>query len=108
MKQNTQRTARYNGITFIDVDNELDLPTDYETDRIPNKGDVMYFKHIIGNNINDYHWEVLYIYDQRTLLSNPVLEECKHFGISIYVVMKRIHPELGDNTWRSVNAIINK
>ncbi len=109
MKQNIQRFARYNGISYVDIDKEVDLPTDFDTDRIPNKGDVMCFKHIIGNNIAYYHWEVLYVYDERTLLTKPNIEDCEHFGISIYVVMKRIHPEkLGNDMWKSILKEISK
>lgn len=103
MKQDIQKTAKYNGINYVDVDGEINLPTDFETDRIPNKGDVMCFKHIIGNDSKYYHWEVLYIYDERTLLTEPVMENCEHFSISIYVVMRRIIPvKLGNDTWKSI------
>jgi len=35
-----QKSAFYNVITFVDIDGS-DLPTDYECDRIPNKGEVI-------------------------------------------------------------------
>ncbi len=108
MEQNIQRTARYNGISFVDIDGEIDLPPDFETDRIPNKGDVMCFRHYIGNDSTFYYWEVLYVYDVRTCLTRHKIEDCEHFSISIYIIMKRIHPELGDKPWKSINEIINK
>lgn len=108
MRQDIQRTAKYNGISYVDIDGNIYMPTDFDTDRIPNKGDVMCFKHIIGNESTYYHWEVLYVYDQRTFLTKPNIEDCEHFGISIYVVMRRIHPELGEKTWKSVLEQISK
>ena len=96
-----QKSAFYNGITFVDIDKQIDLPTDYETDRIPNKGDVMCFNSIIGNESTYYHCVVLYVYDQRTILSAPI-EEGEIFQTSIYVVTKKIEPELGEKTWKSI------
>ena len=100
-----QKSAFYNGITFVDIDGST-LPTDFECDRIPNKGDVMCFKTIDGNKSDYYHCVVLYIYDQRTILHSSIEEEI--FGTSIYVVTKRIYPELGEETWRSVLIKINQ
>ncbi len=100
-----QKSAFYNGISFVDIDGSK-LPTDFECDRIPSKGDIMCFKTIDGNEIDYYHCVVLYIYDQRTILSNSMEEEI--FGTSIYVVTKRIHPELGEKTWTSVLEKINE
>jgi hypothetical protein len=71
---NKQKSAFYNGITFVDIDKQIDLPTDFETDRIPNKGDVMCFNSIKG----------------------------EIFETSIYVVTKKIEPELGEKTWKSI------
>jgi hypothetical protein len=97
---NIQKSAFYNGITFVDIDG-ANLPTDFETDRIPNKGDVMCFRSIIGNDSTYYHCEVLYVYDQRTILSETI-EDGEIFGTSIYVVTRKIEPELGDKTWKSI------
>jgi hypothetical protein len=109
MKQDIQRSAKYSGIKYVDIDDEIYLPTDYEIDRIPNKGDVMCFNHIIGNDSKYYHWEVLYVYDKRTFLTKPNIEDCEHFGISIFVVMKRIYPEkLGNDAWKSILKEISK
>lgn len=102
-----QHNASYNGITYVDIDQEIELPPDFETDRIPNKGDIMCFNHLIGNESINYHWEVLYIYDKRTCLTNPRLADCEHFSLSIFVVMKRIQPELGQKTWQSIYQLIN-
>lgn len=101
-----QKSSFYNGITFVDIDQEINLPTDYETDRIPNKGDVMCFKSIIGNDTTYHHCVVLYVYDQRTILSQPI-EDGEIFSTSIYVVTKKIEPELGEQTWKSVLNNIN-
>ena len=98
---NKQKSAFYNGIIFVDIDKEIDLPTDFETDRIPNKGDVMCFKSIIGNDSTYYHCVVLYVYDKRTILSTPI-EEGEIFQTSIFVVTKKIEPELGEKTWKSI------
>lgn len=98
---NKQKSAFYNGITFVDIERQVDLPTDFETDRIPNKGDVMCFKSIIGNESTYYHCVVLYVYDQRTILSKPI-EEGEIFETSIYVVTRKIEPELGEKTWKSI------
>ena len=100
-----QKSAFYNGITFVDIDSQIDLPTDFETDRIPNKGDVMCFKSIIGNNSTYHHCVVLYVYDQRTILSGPI-EEGEIFQTSIYVVTRKIEPELGEKTWKSIWKLI--
>lgn len=96
--------AIYNGITFVDIDDQIDLPTDFETDRIPNKGDIMCFT----NNENVYyHCEVLYIYDQRSGY-NKSIDDMEISNVSIYVITKKIDPELGNKTWKSINDIINK
>ncbi len=95
-----QKSAFYNGITFVDIDG-ANLPTDFETDRIPNKGDVMCFRSIIGNDSTYHHCEVLYVYDQRTILSEKI-EDGEIFETSIYVVTRKIEPELGDKTWKSI------
>lgn len=100
-----QKSAFYNGITFVDIDGSS-LPADFECDRIPNKGDVMVFKTIDGNKSNYYHCVVLYIYDERTILSSSL--EGEIFGTSIYVVTKRIYPELGEKTWISVLNKVNE
>lgn len=100
-----QKSAFHNGITFVDIDGST-LPTDFETDRIPSKGDVMCFKTIDGNKSDYYHCVVLYIYDQRTILSNSLEDEI--FGTAIYVVTKRINPELGEKTWTSILEKINQ
>lgn len=97
---NIQKSAFYNGITFVDIDGAT-LPTDFETDRIPNKGDVMCFKSIIDNDSTYHHCVVLYIYDMRTILSKPI-DEGEVFHTSIYVVTKKIEPELGSKTWKSI------
>jgi hypothetical protein len=102
-----QKSAFYNGIKFVDIDRQISLPTDFETDRIPNKGDVMCFNSIIGNDTTYYHCVVLYVYDQRTILSKPI-EDGEVFSTSIYVVTKKIEPELGDKTWTSVLERINQ
>ena len=96
-----QKSAFYNGITFVDIDGQVDLPTDFETDRIPNKGDVMCFKSIIGNESTYYHCVVLYVYDKRTILSKSI-EEGEIFETSIFVVTKKIEPELGEKKWKSI------
>ena len=96
-----QKSAFYNGITFVDIDSQIDLPTDFETDRIPNKGDVMCFNSIIGNEHTYHHCLVLYVYDRRTILSNTI-EEGEIFQTSIFVVTKKIEPELGEKTWKSI------
>jgi len=48
-----------------------------------------------------YHCVVLYVYDQRTILSKPI-EEGEIFETSIYVVTSKIEPELGEKTWKSI------
>jgi len=45
-----QKSAFYNGITFVDIERQVDLPTDFETDRIPNKSDVMVSKVLLVMN----------------------------------------------------------
>ena len=104
--KNIQKSAFYNGITFVDVDDMTTLPTDFECDRIPNKGDIMCFKSIIDNDTSYYHCEVLYIFDTRQGLGEPI-ETMKIHNTSIYVVTQKIDPELGEETWRSINKIIN-
>lgn len=100
-----QKSAFYNGITFVDIEGQINLPTDYETDRIPNKGDVMCFNSIIGNESTYHHCVVLYVYDKRTILSGPI-EDGEIFSTSIYVVTRKIEPELGEETWKSVWKLI--
>lgn len=102
---NIQKSAFYNGIKFVDIDDAIILPTDFETDRIPNKGDVMCFKSVIGNDSTYHHCVVLYIYDMRTILSKPIGEE-KIFNTSIYVVTRKIEPQLGDKTWKSIESLL--
>ena len=99
------KSAFYNGITFVDIDNQIDLPTDFETDRIPNKGDILCFESIIGNNTTRHHCQVLYVYDKRTGLSKPI-DEMEIHSTSIFVITKKIEPELGNKTWKSINDII--
>ena len=100
-----QKSAFYNGITFVDIDKQIDLPTDFETDRIPNKGDVMCFNSIIGNSNTYHHCVVLYVYDKRTILSGPI-EDGEIFQTSIFVVTRKIEPELGEKTWKSIWKLI--
>jgi len=100
-----QKSCFYSGIKFVDIDGQIDLPTDYETDRIPSKGDVMCFRSIVGDE-STYHCVVLYVYDQRTILSKSI-EDGEIFSTSIYVVTKRIFPELGEKTWKSVLECLN-
>lgn len=104
---NKQKSAFYSGIKFVDVDGQVDLPTDFETDRIPNRGDVMCFDSIVGNEHTYHHCVVLYVYDKRTILSTlmEVLGETAYgetFSTSIFVVTKKIEPELGEKTWKSI------
>jgi hypothetical protein len=101
---NIQKSAFYNGIKFVDIDRNIDLPTDFETDRIPNKGDVMCFATTIGNDTNYHHCIVLYVYDKRTIL--PRISDGEIFNTSIYVVTKKIEPELGEKTWISISEQI--
>jgi hypothetical protein len=96
-----QKSAFYNGIKFVDIDSQINLPTDFETDRIPNKGDVMCFNSIIGNESTYHHCVVLYVYDKRTILSGPI-EDGEIFQTSIFVVTRKIEPELGEKTWKSI------
>ena len=96
-----QKSAFYNGITFVDIEGQINLPIDYETDRIPNKGDVMCFNSIIGNESTYHHCVVLYVYDKRTILSGPI-EDGEIFQTSIFVVTRKIEPELGEKTWKSI------
>ena len=100
-----QKSAFYNGITFVDIEGQIDLPTDYETDRIPNKGDVMCFDSIIGNEHTYHHCVVLYVYDKRTILSQPI-EDGEIFQTSIFAVTRKIEPELGEKTWKSIWKLI--
>ena len=100
-----KKSAFYNGITFVDIEGQIDLPTDYETDRIPNKGDVMCFNSIIGNESTYHHCVVLYVYDKRTILSQPI-EDGEIFQTSIFVVTRKIEPELGEKTWKSIWKLI--
>lgn len=100
-----QKSALYNGITFVDIDDAITLPTDFETDRIPNKGDVMCFKSIIGNDSTYHHCVVLYIYDMRTILSKSI-DEGEIFSTSIYVVTRKIEPQLGNKTWKSIESLL--
>jgi hypothetical protein len=100
-----QKSAFYNGIKFVDIDSQINLPTDFETDRIPNKGDVMCFNSIIGNESTYHHCVVLYVYDKRTILSGPI-EDGEIFQTSIFVVTRKIEPELGEETWKSVWKLI--
>jgi hypothetical protein len=100
-----QKSAFYSGIKFVDIEGQIDLPTDYETDRIPNKGDVMCFNSIIGNESTYHHCVVLYVYDKRTILSKPI-EDGEIFQTSIFVVTRKIEPELGEKTWKSIWKLI--
>lgn len=100
-----QRSAFYNGISFVDIDGEIDLPTDFETDRIPNKGDVLCFNSIIGNNTTQHHCIVLFIYDRRTEYGKPI-EEMSITSTSIYVITKKINPELNEKFWKSIFNLI--
>lgn len=96
-----QKSAFYNGVKFVDIEGQINLPTDFETDRIPNKGDVMCFNSIIGNESTYHHCVVLYVYDKRTILSGPI-EDGEIFQTSIFVVTRKIEPELGEKTWKSI------
>ncbi len=104
---NNQKSAFYSGVKFVDIDREIDLPTDYDCDRIPNKGDVMCFSSVIGNDTTYHHCVVLYIYDSRQGLSKPI-DEMEIFNTSIYVVTRKINPQLGDETWKSVEKLLNR
>ena len=105
--KNIQKSAFYNGITFVDVDDMTTLPTDFECDRIPNKGDIMCFKSIIDNDTTYYHCEVLYIYDSRTGLNLPI-EEMEILNTSIFVVTQKINPRPGNGIWKSIKNILKQ
>ena len=48
--------ANFNGVTFSDIGKgaEWSFP-DYNCDRIPRKGDVMHFRHFVGNDGTWYY-----------------------------------------------------
>lgn len=100
-----QKSAFYNGIKFVDIDKQINLPTDYDTDRIPNKGDVMCFELIEGNNNTTHHCVVLYVYDKRTGWGVDNFDDMEIQKTSIFVVTKKINPELGDKTWESIESL---
>lgn len=61
----------------------------------------MCFRSIIGNDTTYHHCIVLYVYDQRTILHKSI-EDGEILSTKIYVVTKKIDPELGEKTWRSI------
>ena len=97
------KSALYNGIKFIDIDRT----TDFGTDRIPNKGNVMCFESIIGNNTTYYHYVVLYVMDYRSSYGKS-FEKGQIDSTSIYIILKRIYPELADKTFQSIADILQK
>ncbi len=100
--------AIYNGIKFVDIAEEVDLPTDFDTDRIPNKGDIMSFRCLNGNDSTYHHCEVLYVYDEREGWEAPTIGNMQIKTVSIYVITRKINPKLGDATWKSIQEIISR
>ena len=108
MQQNIQLTPHYSGIKYIDIDSLLYMPTDYETNIIPSKGDIICFSHMIGNDSTYYHWEVLYIYNNFTSYGEKNIEDSDIKQVSVSVIMKKIEPILGEETYRSIYELIKK
>lgn len=104
---NVQKSVFYNGINYVDIDGNISLPSDFETDRIPNKGDVLCFRSVIGNDYTYHHCIVLYIYQANEGWGKPI-NEMEIMTKCIYVVTKKIEPELGEKTWTSISEILNK
>jgi hypothetical protein len=96
-----------NGINFVDIDGRTYLPTDYQCDRIPNKGDVLCFELIIGNTTTRHHCVVLYVCDHRTGWGSTTIGDMEIKRSSVFVVTRKIDPELGDKTWKSIWKSIN-
>jgi len=97
----------FNGVTFIDIDKrgQDDWPFyDYECIRIPHKGDVINFRHIVGNDTNYYFGEVLLVIDERQLWGEDRMQDCDVKGHSITVLMREITGPLGEETY---NTLLN-
>lgn len=109
MTHHKQTSPFYNGIKFIDIDDEVNLPTDFEIDRIPNKGDVVRFDIYINGKAVYHHCVVLYVIDNRSSIRHfaKSLEDMEIDSCSIYVVTKTIKPELGEKTWKSIYGNLN-
>ena len=100
------KSAFYNGLKYVDIDDKIDLPTDFETGRIPNKGDILCFQSIVESTTTQHHCIVLFVYQTITGFGEPI-EIMDISSNSIYVITKKINPELGEETWQSINKIIN-
>ncbi len=97
----------FNGITFIDIDkrDRDDWPFyDYECTRIPHKGEVINFRHIVGNDTNYYFGEVLLVIDERQLWGEDKMQDCEVKTQSITVLMREITGPLGNETY---NTLLN-
>ncbi len=104
MTHHKQTSPYYNGVKFIDIDDGVDLPTDFEIERIPNKGDIISFNISHDNKTIYHHCVVLYIVDNRSSIMHSAksFEDMEIDSCSIYVVTKTIKPELGEKTWKSI------
>ncbi len=97
------------GTTFIDIDKrgkDWSFP-DYECDRVPRKGDVMQFNHIVGNDTARYFGEVLFVIDERTMWGEPRMQDCDVKTNSITVVMREITGKFGNATYDTILNAIN-
>lgn len=97
----------FNGITFTDIEkgSEWSFP-DYNCDRIPQKGDVMHFRHFVGNDGTWYYGEVLFVIDYRQMWGNPKMQDCEIKTYSITVVMKEIKGEWGNKTYETISRAL--
>lgn len=103
-----QKTARYGGINYVDIDGNVQLPVDFETDILPSKGDVMCFAHLVGNDSAYLHGEVLYIYNKFLTYGEKQMIDCPIRSVGVYVVLKMLDPELGNATWKNIYELIKK
>ena len=106
-EMNRTEKANFNGVTFTDIDKGAEWSfRDYNCDRIPIKGDVMHFRHFVGNDSTLYYGEVLFVIDYRQMWGQPKMQDCEIKTYSITVVMKEIKGEWGDKTYGTISRAL--
>lgn len=91
----------HNGVNYKDIYKDF-YTTDFSTQRIPRIGEVIHFQYLKGNDHTDYYGEVLYILDKRLRYDGVDIEDSETKGCTITVVMREIHPRLGEETYKSI------
>lgn len=105
-------------VEFIDIDHKTILPTDYDSERVPNKGDVIHFSTYVDNISTNYYCVVLYVCDERRGYKRKDMPVSKNpisfidiISREITVITREINPTLGrfdETKWTSIEKLINR